>query len=46
MIKGATKMSKLIDNSITICDALQKIRDGKYIKPAFQRQFVWNMEQI
>ncbi|WP_047984299.1 DUF262 domain-containing protein [Ornithinibacillus californiensis] len=39
-------MSKLIDNSITIFEALQNIKDGKYVMPAFQRQYVWNMEQI
>ena len=39
-------MSKLIDNSITIYEALQNIKDGKYVMPAFQRQFVWSMEQI
>lgn len=39
-------MSKLIENSITIYNALQSIRDGKYVMPAFQRQFVWSMEQI
>ena len=39
-------MSRLIDNSITIYEALQNIRDGKYVMPAFQRQFVWSMEQI
>lgn len=39
-------MSKLIDSSITIYEALQNIRDGKYVMPAFQRQFVWSMEQI
>lgn len=39
-------MSNLIDNSITIYEALQNIRDGKYVMPAFQRQFVWGMEQI
>jgi uncharacterized protein with ParB-like and HNH nuclease domain len=39
-------MSKLIENSITIYEALQNIRDGKYVMPAFQRQFVWSMEQI
>lgn len=39
-------MSKLIDNSITIYEALQNIKDGKYVMPAFQRQFVWGMEQI
>lgn len=39
-------MSNLIDSSITIYDALQNIKDGKYVMPAFQRQFVWGMEQI
>jgi len=39
-------MSKLIESSITIYEALQNIRDGKYVMPAFQRQFVWSMEQI
>ena len=39
-------MSKLFDNSITIYEAIQNIRDGKYVMPAFQRQYVWSMEQI
>lgn len=39
-------MSRLIENSITIFEALQNIKDGKYVMPAFQRQFVWGMEQI
>lgn len=39
-------MSRLNDNSITIYEALHKIKEGKYIMPAFQRQFVWGMEQI
>ncbi|KUP04715.1 hypothetical protein Q75_14810 [Bacillus coahuilensis p1.1.43] len=39
-------MSKLIDNSITIFEALQNIKNGKYVMPAFQRQYVWSMEQI
>ena len=39
-------MSKLIDNSITIYEALHHIKNGKYVMPAFQRQFVWNMSQI
>lgn len=39
-------MSKLHDNSITIYDALRHIQEGKYVMPAFQRQYVWNMEQI
>lgn len=43
---GDAIMSKLIDNSISIYEALQNIKDGKYVMPAFQRQFVWGMEQI
>ena len=39
-------MSNLIDSSTTIYEALQHIKNGKYVMPAFQRQFVWNMEQI
>lgn len=39
-------MSRLRDNSISIYEALQNIKDGKYVMPAFQRQFVWGMEQI
>ena len=39
-------MSILIDNSITIYEALEHIKDGKYVMPAFQRQYVWSMEQI
>ena len=39
-------MSILIDNSITIYEALEHIKNGKYIMPAFQRQYVWSMEQI
>ncbi|MFZ2462647.1 MAG: DUF262 domain-containing protein [Caldibacillus thermoamylovorans] len=39
-------MSRLIDESITIYEALQNIKDGKYVMPAFQRQYVWSMEQI
>ena len=39
-------MSVLIDSSITIYDALQNIKNGKYVMPAFQRQYVWSMEQI
>ena len=31
-------MSVLIDNSITIYEALEHIKDGKYVMPAFQRQ--------
>lgn len=39
-------MSKLIENSITIYEAMEYIEQGKYVMPAFQRQYVWNMEQI
>lgn len=39
-------MSVFIDNSITIYEALENIKNGKYVMPAFQRQYVWNMEQI
>ncbi len=39
-------MSRLKDNNISIYEALQNIKEGKYIMPAFQRQFVWGMEQI
>ncbi len=39
-------MSKLIENSISIGDALEKIHNERYVMPAFQRQFVWTMEQI
>lgn len=40
------RMSTLKDNSITIYEAMVHIKDGKYVMPAFQRQFVWSMEQI
>lgn len=39
-------MSRLIDNSISIYEALQNIKEGKYVMPAFQRQYVWSMEQV
>lgn len=39
-------MSKIIDESISIYYALQNIKEGKYVMPAFQRQYVWGMEQI
>ena len=39
-------MSVLKDDSITIFEALQNIENGKYVMPAFQRQYVWNMSQI
>ncbi len=39
-------MSNLIDNSITIYEAMKNIENGKYVMPAFQRQYVWSIEQI
>jgi len=36
----------ILDKSISIFNALEHIKNGKYIMPAFQRQFVWNIEQI
>ena len=39
-------MSTLTDGSITIYEAMTNIKNGKYVMPAFQRQFVWSMEQI
>ena len=38
--------SKLVDHSITIYEAVQHIIYGKYVMPAFQRQFVWSTSQI
>lgn len=39
-------MSKINDNSITIYEALENIKNGKYVMPAFQRQYCWSMYQI
>ena len=39
-------MSTLEDGGITIFEALQNVERGKYVMPAFQRQYVWSMEQI
>jgi len=39
-------MSVLKDDNITIYEAMQNIQNGKYVMPAFQRQYVWSMEQI
>ena len=39
-------MSTLKDDSITTYEAMTHIQNGKYVMPAFQRQFVWSMEQI
>ena len=38
-------MDNLNDESITIYDAVQHIDKGKYVMPAFQRQYVWDMEK-
>lgn len=43
---GFMSMSILSENSITIYEAMQNIETGKYVMPAFQRQYVWSMEQI
>lgn len=45
-IGGGIKMSVLVDDGISIYDALQNIKNGKYVMPAFQRQYVWSMEQV
>ena len=39
-------MSRLNDSSVSIYDAIQNIRNGKYLMPAFQRSFVWDMRRI
>lgn len=39
-------MGILADGSITIADAMGYIEGGKFVMPAFQRQFVWNTSQI
>ncbi|MDR2494388.1 MAG: DUF262 domain-containing protein [Spirochaetaceae bacterium] len=39
-------MNRLEDKSITISEALQHIKSGEYVMPAFQRNFVWSMEKI
>ncbi len=39
-------MSRLIDKNISIYEALRNIETGKYVMPAFQRQYVWSMAQI
>lgn len=35
-----------MEDSICIYEAMENIKNGKYVMPAFQRQFVWSMEQI
>lgn len=32
--------------SISVFSALENIQSGKYVMPAFQRQYVWDMKQI
>ena len=39
-------MSNLVDNSISVYEALKNIENCKYVMPAFQRQYVWSMEQV
>ena len=39
-------MSQIQVGRITIFEAMENIKSGKYVMPAFQRQFVWGMEQI
>lgn len=46
MTMATTKNNNFRDNSITIYEALQNIQSGKYVMPAFQRQYVWGMAQI
>lgn len=36
----------LKQGEISIYEALNNIESGKYVMPAFQRQYVWNLEQI
>ena len=45
-ILDTTDERKLINKEITIFEALKNIESGKYVMPAFQRQYVWNLEQI
>lgn len=39
-------MSQVVENSITIYEAMQKIKNGNFAMPAFQRQYVWSLYQI
>ena len=39
-------MGILKDGSITIYEAMENIKNDKYVMPAFQRQYVWDMGQI
>lgn len=40
------QMETLKDCSISIYEAMNNIKHDKYVMPAFQRQYVWDMEQI
>lgn len=39
-------MSDSDKESLTIYDALIKIKNNEFVMPAFQRQYVWSLEQI
>ena len=39
-------MGTLINSEISIFEAIQNIKNDKYVMPAFQRQYCWSMEQI
>lgn len=39
-------MSRIRTDSISIYEAMLNIQAGKYVMPAFQRQYVWSMNQI
>ena len=44
--KGEQQLSDLVKESLTIYDALIKIKNDEYVMPSFQRQYVWSLEQI
>lgn len=37
---------KFENNNITIFEALKNVENAKYVMPAFQRQYVWDLHQI
>lgn len=39
-------MNCVKNDNITIYEALQNVQSGRYVMPAFQRQYVWSMLQI
>lgn len=39
-------MERFTDKAITIYEAMQNIKNEKYVMPAFQRQYVWSLEQV